>query len=280
MSEKKHNIFYKTTNLVNGKFYYGIHSTDKLEDGYLGSGTALKNAVRHYGTASFRREVIMDYPTRKEANEHEKLVVTAELTESKMCYNIVLGGKSEYIPTEQDCLKLTGVNNPFYGKTHTPESRSKMKSALDLYYSENDIWSKGHTKETHPSLMAHSIRMSGENHPNFGKTATEFQKQRVRETHTGKIVSEETRKRMSAAQSGEKNYMFGKKHTKERIDKIKANNPKNKPCVIFGIEYMSCREAGRQLNIPKSTIQHRVLSTQVRWSEYYFIEIDNKQEIN
>ena len=38
MIEKKYNIVYKITNNINGKYYYGIHSTNNVNDRYLGSG--------------------------------------------------------------------------------------------------------------------------------------------------------------------------------------------------------------------------------------------------
>lgn len=51
-------ILYKTTNLINGKTYIGIHKTNNLEDGYLGSGFSLIKAVKKYGKNNFKREVL------------------------------------------------------------------------------------------------------------------------------------------------------------------------------------------------------------------------------
>ena len=36
-----YHFVYETTNLINGKKYIGKHSTDDLNDGYLGSGKAI-----------------------------------------------------------------------------------------------------------------------------------------------------------------------------------------------------------------------------------------------
>lgn len=42
-------IIYKTTCLVNNMKYIGWHSTNNLNDGYLGSGKYLLRAIDKYG---------------------------------------------------------------------------------------------------------------------------------------------------------------------------------------------------------------------------------------
>ena len=64
--EKTYNFVYKTTNLINGKYYFGKHSTNNLDDGYLGSGTALLFAIDKYGKENFSRKIICFYDTEKD----------------------------------------------------------------------------------------------------------------------------------------------------------------------------------------------------------------------
>lgn len=89
---KKYNYFYKITNNLNNHFYYGIHSTNDLEDGYMGSGTRLHYAYKKYGIENFTKEIIKFFDTRKECAEYEAEMVTEELVHSKECYNVSCGG--------------------------------------------------------------------------------------------------------------------------------------------------------------------------------------------
>jgi len=49
-------IIYKTTNLINGKFYIGKDA--KNNKSYLGSGKLLKHAIQKYGKENFKKEIL------------------------------------------------------------------------------------------------------------------------------------------------------------------------------------------------------------------------------
>lgn len=89
----KYNYFYKITNTINGHFYYGVHSTDNLDDGYMGSGTRLKKAIEKYGIENFKKEIIKQCENRNEAYKLESTFVTEALIKDNNCYNIILGGE-------------------------------------------------------------------------------------------------------------------------------------------------------------------------------------------
>lgn len=85
MHEYKFHIIYKTTNLINGKIYVGLHSTDNVDDNYLGSGWILKSAIKKYGRENFKREVLLVLSNREEAREVESLLVDKEFVSRQDC---------------------------------------------------------------------------------------------------------------------------------------------------------------------------------------------------
>lgn len=93
---KKYHFIYKTTNLVNGKYYIGMHSTSNLKDGYIGSGKRLKYAIKKYGRSNFKFEVLEYCDTREILIEREKSIVTITLISDPLCMNLNLGGKGGF----------------------------------------------------------------------------------------------------------------------------------------------------------------------------------------
>jgi hypothetical protein len=73
--QKKYHYIYKTTNLVNGKYYIGMHSTDRLDDGYIGRGKRLWYSIKKYGKENFKCEILKFLENRRELKDIEKELV-------------------------------------------------------------------------------------------------------------------------------------------------------------------------------------------------------------
>jgi len=92
-TSNKYHYFYKITNNLNGHFYYGVHNTNNLDDGYMGSGTRLHYAYKKYGIENFTKEILKFFDTSKDAFEYEAEVVNEDLIKDDNCYNIKQGGE-------------------------------------------------------------------------------------------------------------------------------------------------------------------------------------------
>ncbi len=100
-------IIYETTNLINGKKYRGMHQTEKLDDGYLGSGFLFKKALKKYGEENFSREILKFCESYNELIQAEKIYVNMEWVNDGMTYNLKTGGQSEGILCDASKKKLS-----------------------------------------------------------------------------------------------------------------------------------------------------------------------------
>lgn len=87
-----YHFIYKTTNLINGKIYIGAHSTDNINDSYLGSGFLLHRAIKKYGRENFQREIIHFCENSEELYQLEGKIVNEEFIARDDVYNVTLGG--------------------------------------------------------------------------------------------------------------------------------------------------------------------------------------------
>ena len=83
---------YKITNKINGKFYIGKHQTKNLNDGYMGSGKLIRNAIQKYGKENFSKEILHVFDSEEEMNAKEKELVVV----SEMSYNLCDGGNGGF----------------------------------------------------------------------------------------------------------------------------------------------------------------------------------------
>ena len=104
---------------------------------------------------------------------------------------------------------FSGENHPMYGKHHSEETRQKMSEAKQNMSEETKLkMSKAKmnmSEETKQKICSNHADMSGKNNPNYGKHISDYQKQRLSETHRGKILSIEIRQKIANSLKGEKN---------------------------------------------------------------------------
>lgn len=83
---------YKTTNLVNGRYYVGFHETRNLNDPYLGSGVFIKKAIKKYGASNFKKELLFVFDNKKDMIDKEIEIVNEEFVNKPETYNMSKGG--------------------------------------------------------------------------------------------------------------------------------------------------------------------------------------------
>jgi len=118
---------YKTTNIITGEYYIGVHKTTNCNDDYLGSGIHIKRQVKKYGKHNFSKETLFTFDNEHDAFEKEKELLVIHLNE-KLCINIASGGEGGSL---------------FKGKHHSDETKLKNKlGSLGRKYIHNDNESK------------------------------------------------------------------------------------------------------------------------------------------
>lgn len=94
MGRKKSNIhyIYKTSCNVTNRYYIGMHSTNNLDDGYMGSGKRLRYSIRKYGKDNHTKEILEFFDSRELLVEAEINAITPEMITDKDCMNLTEGG--------------------------------------------------------------------------------------------------------------------------------------------------------------------------------------------
>jgi hypothetical protein len=142
-----YHYIYKIVNTINNKYYYGVHSTDDLNDGYMGSGTHVRNAIKKYGKKNFRKYIICFTNKEESAYDIEKLIVNEEMIKRKDCYNKVIGGHG-------------GDTISYLSKEKKEEIINKRKKTNDnKTKEEKEIW-RNKIKQNH-------MDVKGSNNPRY-----------------------------------------------------------------------------------------------------------------
>ena len=177
--QKKYHYIYKTTCSVTNRYYIGMHSTDDLDDGYLGSGKRLWASFNYHGKEKHTKEIIEFCDTREELSEREKEIVNEQLLTEDDCMNLIVGGDGGY---------------PYYKDVERAKNFSKAGNAEFIRkLREDSDFRESISKQT----TEHNIRLHKEGvltKPNYdwnGKNHTEESKLKMSESKKGKYCGEE-----------------------------------------------------------------------------------------
>lgn len=179
----KYHYLYKTTNVINGKYYIGIHSTYNIKDGYLGSGTQLWNAIYKYGKENFIKKELEFFETREELLQREKEIVNEQLINDHLCMNLKPGGSGGFTSRAHAVkASLAGLENRLKKLKWLREndlkwvekcSKSNSLAQLETYKNGriglNNWKGKKIPKEAKRKIgIANSISQKGEKNSQFG----------------------------------------------------------------------------------------------------------------
>lgn len=178
---------YKTINLINRKEYIGVHSTRKVDDGYIGSGKLIRQAIEKYGKENFEYVVLAEFDTRQEALERERELVTPEYVEQPHVYNLRVGGEGG---------SATGAGHPWAQRENAEDVRQKISDAQKGRPVPE--WKR---KQIAESLMG---KYTGEKSGRFGKKASDETRRKLSEVGRGRKHTEEARRKISEGNKGKK----------------------------------------------------------------------------
>jgi hypothetical protein len=147
-------FIYKTTNLINNKEYIGIHKTNNLDDGYLGSGLALNRAIKKYGKENFKREILEFCEDYEKLLIKESEYVDIAWVNNDMNYNIKSGRQQYGILSDESKKKISDTLKKKYANGEikpvirseyivTEEQKEKISKTLKKRYKEQEHHSNG-----------------------------------------------------------------------------------------------------------------------------------------
>jgi|688.fasta_scaffold467146_2 group I intron endonuclease len=250
-------IIYKTTNLINGKFYIGKdkHNNPK----YFGSGKILKQALKKYGVENFTKEIIEECSDEKCWLERE--IYWIQYYDSiNNGYNIASGGNGG------DTIS-NNPNKELIGKRHSEKmkdplvNKNKAKGrVVKLKKKDDHNWVNPRLGKPSPLIgrttgkkgipnPKHSEWMK-ENNPFKGKTHSDEHKLKLKESNS-KPKSEEHKRKIS--------------------ETLKGNKPGNmRKITINNVSYESLSEAARQLGLSLSTVKNRLKSNSKKFINWNY----------
>lgn len=210
---------YITTNNVNNKKYIGQRKGE-FDLNYYGSGKIISQAVVKYGEENFSVEMLEQCESREKLNECERWWINHfDAVNRKDFYNIAKGGEGGHTIAgyndEQKSIYSKNMSKSLKGRTFTDEHKHKISESLKNANlkrkgKDNPFYGKKHSDETKRKIAETKSKQKGWHHSDEAK-------RKIGEANRNRIVSKETRLKMSISA---RKRMTGKKHSEETKRKI------------------------------------------------------------
>jgi group I intron endonuclease len=192
-------VIYKTINLINGRYYIGKDAKD--DKNYLGSGIALKSAIKKYGKENFEKHILHHCDTLEELNILEKEYVNESVISDPMSYNIALGGQGGDLSKFVKKSRKGKTYDELYGEELAKELRHKRSESSKG--EKNGMYGKHLTAGEKNGMYG----KKGSLCPNHGIVRSPEVRLNMRNAQLGKKASEDTKKLMRSSASTKKlNY--------------------------------------------------------------------------
>jgi hypothetical protein len=147
-------LVYKTTNLINGKIYVGVHACSCKDCKYMGSGPGILRAIKKYGKKNFKRDILFECYNEEEMLAKEADIVNEEFILNENNYNLTLGG----ICGTKDRVTVKDENNNFY-QIKKDDERFTSKQLVGVM--KNKVTVKDKQNKTFSVNTSHPDYLSG-----------------------------------------------------------------------------------------------------------------------
>ena len=180
---------YRITNLIDSKIYIGVHKTNDLNDGYMGSGVYINRDINKHGVENFIKEIIHISPSQEQIFEMEGLTVNQTFVVRKDTYNLKVDGFGGWDYINNANLNLEGfkfINNNHLnnsvGQCFITGKKLQNDTLFKQYFSKcvsdgikenkrkNDHFKdKTHTNKTKKIMsLSHQGKHDGEKNSQYG----------------------------------------------------------------------------------------------------------------
>lgn len=214
---------YKLTDPTTGEYYFGVRWGNKKparED--LGIDYFSSSSITKPRFAQYTSEILAEFNDKEDAIDYEQVLIETAWGDPLLLNRAIQVSKTFRCTghTEETRLKMSNSK-----KGRPPNNKGKKLSPERVEQMRERMLSFRHTAESKEKIRQKAIG----NKRGLGN-----------KSRTGQTQSEEERKKKSIAAIGEKNHFYGKSHTEEAKEKLRAAM-KNRP-------KLKCHHCSRELD--------------------------------